>query len=305
MIRWDQETLVILNPIAGRGRGRKHIDTILNRLKTKIEKLELRISNRPGHIAEMGKQAVSEGYRHFITIGGDGTPFELINGIYSAADASHDIKLAMIPAGTGNSFLRDFIDVSHPERVIDRVLTGETRQVDLVEFITPNPKPETKYFINILGIGLIADILKLTNERLKGFGSLGYSLAVLVRLFRGLHNHIQLRMDGKTTEIRNSALVISNSQYTGGRMRIAPMARTDDGQVDIIVFNEVNRRDIISIFSKVFAGEHVHHDKVKVFKARELEITAQPDQMMMADGELLGTTPLRIRVHPKRLTLVL
>jgi diacylglycerol kinase (ATP) len=305
MTQWNKKTLVILNPVAGRGRGKKNIGTILDLLKKKIEKLELETSCYPGHISTIGQQAVAEGYRDFITIGGDGTPFELINGVYSTQESLSDIKLGMIPAGTGNSFLRDFVDISDLEQIINRILTGESRAIDVIEFSYHNPEPEKKYFINILGVGLIADILKLTNERLKVFGPLGYSLAVLIRLFRGLHNRLNLQVDGKCIEIKNSALVISNSKYTGGKMKIAPMARSDDGQVDMIVFNEVNRRDIITIFSNVFKGQHIHHKKVKVFKGKQIGINANPPQMVMADGELLGKTPLQIKVLSKKLSLVI
>ena len=305
MIQWEDKTLVVLNPIAGRGRAKKNIQTVLSRLKTKIAKMELVTSGYPGHVIEIAQKALSEGYRQFITIGGDGTPFELINGIYSLEDSLPEIRLGMIPAGTGNSFLRDFVDVSSLEKAVNRILEGEIRRIDVVEFVHHNPEPEKKYFLNILGVGLIADILKLSNERLKGFGSLGYSLAVLIRLFRGLQNQIELQIDGKYVEIKNSALVVSNSKYTGGKMKIAPMARADDGRVDMIVFNEVNRKEIINIFSKVFSGHHIFHKKVMTLKGRDIKIKANPPQMVMADGELLGKTPLHIRVLSKKLNLVI
>ena len=304
MTEWDK-TLLILNPVAGKGKGKKNIDKIFGILKTKIRNLKLETSRYPGHITEIGRTAISEGYRHFITIGGDGTPFELINGIYAKRTSLPDIQLGMIPTGTGNSFLRDFVDISRLDQIINRILIGKSRPVDVVEFNYHNPGPEKKYFINILGVGLIADILKLTNERLKGFGPLGYGLAVLIRLFRGMNNQINLKVDGKTIELKNSALVISNSKYTGGKMKMAPMARTDDGKADIIVFNEVNRREIITIFLNVFKGQHINHDKVKVFSGKEILINANPPQIMMADGELLGKTPLKIKVLSKKLSLLI
>ena len=88
-------------------------------------------------------------------------------------------------------------------------------------------------------------------------------------------------------------------------MKIAPMAETDDGKVDAVIFNEVNRRDIINIFINVFKGEHINHKKVKVFSGREISIEAEPKQLLMADGELLGETPLRLRVHPKEIEIIL
>jgi len=210
----------------------------------------------------------------------------------------------MIPAGTGNSFLRDFDD-SSPEKWVDHILKGKIRHVDLIEFsFFKKGKPIKNYYINILGFGLIADILKLTNEKLKFLGSFGYSAAVLIRLFKGIKNHIRITIDGESIILKNSALVISNSQYTGGEMKIAPMADTGDGKVDMVVFNEVSRRDIVSIFANVFKGKHIQHPKVKVFSGREISIDSNPQQLIMADGELLGESPLKLKVLPRALKII-
>lgn len=192
------------------------------------------------------------------------------------------------------------------ESALAGIERGHIRRIDTGEFSFNTPDgTRRRRFINILGIGLIADILKLTNEKLKGFGSLGYSLAVLAQLFRGLNNQMTVTLDGKQHEFRNSALVISNSKFTGGGMKIAPMARPDDGWLDVVVFREVTRRDIVSIFSKVFSGRHIRHANVEVFRAREIDIDAQPRQFLMADGELLGETPLSLKINAAELNVLL
>ena len=299
----NKKTLLILNPAAGKGKGKKNFDSLHAALEKKFANLEVKISEYPGHIVEISKKAALEGCQRVISIGGDGTPFEIINGFYVNGKPPQEIELGMIPTGTGNSFLRDFGEVS-PGKWVDRILNGRTRQVDLVEFsYFKQGKPVKSYYINIMGIGLIADILKLTNEKLKFLGSSGYSMAVLLRLFRGMHNRMKVTVDGQAFELRNSALVISNSQYTGGEMKIAPMADTGDGAVDMIVFNEVNRREIINIFANVFNGKHVNHPKVAVYSGSEIEIDAEPQQLLMADGELLGETPMKLKVLPGQLKI--
>jgi diacylglycerol kinase (ATP) len=300
----DKKTLLIFNPAAGKGKGKKNLDTIFSTLSEKFENLEFKKSEYPGHIVEISKNAVKDGCQRIISIGGDGTPFEVINGIYADGKPGQEIELGMIPAGTGNSFIRDFDDAFH-EKWIVHVLNGKTHKVDMVEFTYFKQGKEVKnYFINILGIGLIADILKLTNEKLKFLGTLGYSMAVLIRLFKGMNNRMKVTIDDQTFVLKNSALVISNSKFTGGEMKIAPMADTNDGKVDMIAFNEVNRRDIINIFANVFKGKHVNHPKVKVFKGSEMEIDAEPQQLLMADGELLGETPMKLKVLPGELKIL-
>jgi YegS/Rv2252/BmrU family lipid kinase len=300
----DLKTMLVLNPHAGKGRGLKIFAAIREALGRRFEKMDVRISEYAGHAFQIGREAASQGYERILTIGGDGTPFEIVNGLYAAGRPSQPVELGMIPAGTGNSFLRDFAEISW-QRAVENILSGRRRQVDLVEISYQGEKKEIRqYYLNILGVGLIADILKLTNEKLKGFGSLGYSLAVMMRLAKGMRNRMLLTVDGVEFEIVDSALVISNSKYTGGGMKIAPMADTQDGLVDVVIFQGVNRRDILSIFSRVFKGTHVDHPKVRTFRAAEVVMDSSPQQLLMADGELLGLTPLRLKVLPGELAIL-
>jgi YegS/Rv2252/BmrU family lipid kinase len=300
----DLKTMLVLNPHAGKGKGQRVFSTIQELLGSRFKNIDVLISEYAGHAFQIGRDAANQGYERILTVGGDGTPFEIINGLYAEGRPRQPVELGMIPAGTGNSFLRDFAEVSW-RRAVENILSGRRRRVDLVEIFYMKDKKEIRqYYLNILGVGLIADILKLTNEKLKGFGSLGYSLAVMMRLAKGLCNRMLLTVDGEKMEIADSALVISNSKYTGGGMKIAPMADTQDGRVDTVIFQGVNRRDILNIFSRVFKGTHVDHPKVKTFRAVEIAIDSCPQELLMADGELLGLTPLRLKVLPGELTIL-
>jgi diacylglycerol kinase family enzyme len=119
-----------------------------------------------------------------------------------------------------------------------------------------------------------------------------------------MRNRMQITVGGEKMEIVNSALVIANSKFTGGKMKIAPMADTQDGKVDMVIFEGVNRRDIISIFARVFSGTHITHPRVKTLRAAAIEIYSCPQELLMADGELLGLTPLRLKVLPGELAIL-
>jgi len=296
--------MLVLNPHAGKGRGKRIFSEVRELLRRRFKNIDTRVSEFAGHAYQIGRDAASQGYERLLTIGGDGTPFEVLNGFYAEKRPQRPLELGMIPAGTGNSFLRDF-DTTSWRRAAEGIINGRRRPVDLVEITYQRDGGAvTQYYLNILGVGLIADILKLTNEKLKGFGSLGYSLAVLLRLARGMRNRMQLTVDGEKTEIADSALVISNSKFTGGGMKIAPMADSGDGRVDLVIFQGVNRRDILSIFSRVFKGTHIGHERVKTRRAAEIVIDSCPQELLMADGELLGLTPLSLKVLPRELVVL-
>ena len=297
-------TLLIVNPAAGHGRGEKCFRRLEPRLLREIPGLEVRFSEHPGHAVELGRLAAEEGVPRVLCLGGDGTAYEVINGLYAGGPPASPVEVGPIPAGTGNSFLRDF-GVVAPEEALNNILSGRRHKVDLVEFgYREGGRTERRLSLNIIGVGLIADILKLTNERLKGLGAFGYSLAVLIRLAKGMDNRIDIEADGREWTVRDSALVISNSKYTGGRMMIAPPADVADGRADLVVFRGVNRREIVSIFSRVFSGAHMRHPKVETTAAAVLSISGDPPLRVMADGELLGETPLQARVLPGALTVL-
>jgi YegS/Rv2252/BmrU family lipid kinase len=298
------KTLLVVNPAAGHGRGQKVFERLEPRLRAEIPGLEVRLSEYAGHAVEIGGEAARAGYDRVLCLGGDGTPYEVINGLYAGGRPSRVPEIGQIPAGTGNSFLRDF-GVTTPDEALDAILAGRRRKVDLVEF-THRPdraRAETvrRYSLNIIGVGLIADILQLTNERLKFLGAAGYSLAVLARLVRGMSNRITIDADGRRLEAADSALVVSNSKFTGGKMKIAPPADPSDGRADIILFNGVNRRQIVAIFAGVFSGKHMAHRKVETIQAAAVTVVSDPPLRLMADGELIGWTPLGLRVLPGEL----
>ena len=297
------KTLLFLNPVAGKGKGKDIFKRERANLGQRLKHLDVKISTHSGHSFEIGKNAVTEDYKLILSIGGDGTFFEIVNGVYASGIPVSDIEFGIIPAGTGNSFYKDLDKISQ-DQLVERVLKKESRKVDLIKFnYFKGNKRVNKYFINMMGVGLIADITKLTNEKMKFLGTIGYSLAVVLIMFRRIKNRIYVKIDNKEYEFINGALIISNSRYAGGNMKVAPMAEIDDGKVDVIVFNEVNRRETIDIFINVFRGAHIDHKKVKVFKGSNIEIESDPQLLLMADGEVLGETPLKLTVLPIELKI--
>ncbi len=119
-----------------------------------------------------------------------------------------------------------------------------------------------------------------------------------------MSNRLVIHADGRKLEVQNSALVVSNSKFTGGKMKIAPAADASDGRADIVLFNGVNRREIVAIFAGVFSGRHAAHPKVEMLQAASFTVEADPPLRLMADGELIGWTPLRLKVLPAELVIL-
>lgn len=297
-------TLLIVNPAAGHGRGRKTFERLEPRIRAALPGVEIRQSEYPGHAVELGRRAAAQRFDRLILLGGDGTPFEVVNGLLEGGQPDPAPEIGLIPAGTGNSFVRDF-GLRSADEALDRILAGRARRVDLIEFTYESGcGPLRRRALNLLGVGLISDILELTNRRLKFLGAAGYSLAVLLRLARGMSNRIDLVIEGRERTVRDSALVVSNSKYTGGTMKIAPSADVGDGRADLVLFNGVNRREVVAIFRAVFSGRHAEHPRVEIIQGAGMTVAGTPPLRVMADGELLGWTPLQLRVLPGALNLL-
>ena len=101
-------TLLVVNPAAGHGRGKKCFDRLEPALREKLPGLEVRISEYPGHAFEIGRQAAGTAFDRIVCLGGDGTPFEVLGGLYESGRPAGRPEIGLIPAGTGNSFIRDF-----------------------------------------------------------------------------------------------------------------------------------------------------------------------------------------------------
>lgn len=293
-----RNVVAIVNGAAGGGRCRARFEQLRPRLEATLA-LDVRVTERAAHASVLAREAYQAGARDFLVVGGDGTGFEVVDGLFPAA--SGDVTLSMLPLGTGNSFLRDF-GVVGEEAALRAIASGTRRPVDVVRL---THRDGVVHYINLFGLGFTASVGKLTNDRFKALGALGYVAAVVLQVVKLEHPLDPIRSDGGTLDARPAAmLVFSNSQYTGGAMHMAPHADVADGAVDVIRVGALSRGRLLAAFPKIFQGTHVHVRDVEEGRARVVEFTAPRKQPCMIDGEILELEPLRLEVLPKALTVI-
>lgn len=298
-----EKTLLIVNPAAGYNTGKKIYAGIYDQLKSIFSDIDLGISEKPGDSVILAKEAAAHGYDLIIALGGDGTSFEVLNGIMQSPGKKP--ALSFIPSGSGNSFLRDF-NVTNPEQAIQRIANGKKHKIDMIKYSYSTDKGiETSYFINILGVGFVARVAVMRLKYFRLFRSFGYTLGVLAQLIPLKRDRIQLTADGKKYEFENNFISISNSRFTGGKMMMAPSASVEDGKMDIVMLNNAGRIKMLKSFPKIFEGTHINIDNVKVLQARKAEITGEKKMPILVDGEVIGFTPLSAEVLPGALEVLI
>jgi YegS/Rv2252/BmrU family lipid kinase len=294
-------TLAIVNPAAGFGKCGKLLGPMIDRLRQAGVGFDVAETTHSGHATEIARAAYADGYRKFIAVGGDGTSFEIVNGLFPEALNDEPPVLGFLPLGTGNSFLRDFTKdgVAYATQAI---IEGRSRPCDVIRL---KHKTGTLYYINILSLGFVADVCTLANERFKKLGAAGYGLAVVSCLAGFKKRVLNFRMDGFTEKNppATALLIFNNSKFTGGNMMLAPSADTADGLIDIVRWS-AGRFDFIYNFRKCYDGTHVQHPLIFQGRARHVELDFGGPADIMIDGEVMTVEMDTLDVLPAALRVM-
>lgn len=292
----------IINPKAGGGRCGKDAPKAIARLREAGLEIATVQTERPGHASSLAREAYGRGQRRFISVGGDGTTFEILNGLFPAAeDDGERVSIGFLPLGTGNSFLRDFArdGAGHAERALRE---ERCRSCDLIRL---RHAGGVLFYLNLLSLGFVADVCSLANRRFKRFGEKGYGLGVIMTTARLRGQVFPLRADtGLEYDEPVDFLSICNSKFTGGDMMMAPHADTADGQADVIIVPDVGRATLLRFFPTIFKGTHVDDPRVVEARVRSVDLMLPAPVDAMIDGEVFHLQPQQIEVLPGALEVM-
>ena len=293
--------LAVVNPAAGGGRCRKLFGPALDRLRTGGIELEVVETSAPGQATSLVRDAYSQGYRKFIAVGGDGTSYEVVNGLFPS-QTMEPVTLAFLPLGTGNSFLRDFSDRG-VEFAIEALLARRSLPCDVLRL---THQAGVLHYINLLSMGFSADVATLRARRFSGWGEVGYQSSIFISLARFRRRPFPLRVDGALEIDQRPCLFLtfSNSKFTGGTMMIAPKAEVNDGLIEFVRWGPIGRLGLIRNLPTLYDGTHINHPLAerRATKRIDFELSAPVD--VMVDGDVLTLHCQRLDVLPSALNLV-
>jgi YegS/Rv2252/BmrU family lipid kinase len=302
--RW----MVIVNPNAGNGKGNKDWDKISDLMKKAGLSFDVEFTQRKGHAINLTLESLSSGFRKIITVGGDGTLNEVVNGVFTNKSCPPaEIILASIPVGTGNDWGRMFGIPLDYEKAIKIIGDNKTLLHDIgtISFFNSDEK-NTRYFINIAGLGFESVVVIKTNiQKDKGHGGkLIYFYNLLTSLLSYKNTKAEIIIDGEITHADIFSLNVGNGRYCGGGMRQTPRAIPTDGLLDVTIINGMGKFEIIRNLKILYNGRILQHPKIDGYKCKNIKVSSETAMYIEADGESLGQTPAEFGIIPEALKIV-
>jgi len=269
---------LILNPAAGRGAARRAESVVTRAFRAQGWAVDLVRTEGPGHAQELAAQAVSQGARHVIAVGGDGTVHEVANGLLRS-DA--DVALGVVPVGSGNDFAKLVGVYGHdPARAVARLVTARSHRFDAGRVLG-------EWFVNSVGFGFGPAVVQMRNTMPNLRGFLSYLVPIVKTFFTFEPPVFDVAAPGFRERGYMMMIEVCNGTTSGGSYRFAPDADPADGKMDVCIIRRVSLPRFLLALPRVMRGTHVTMREVAVIKTAKL-VVRSPEQPLVVhvDGEL-------------------
>ena len=288
-----------VNPYGGGKKGPKILKDVLPLFEQKNIELNIIETEYAGHNRDLANQLNMDGYDGFCCIGGDGTLNEVINGLLTRKDRLK-FPIGLITGGTGNSFMHD-LDCLDPIEAANKIISDKRRFIDV---FSCNTDGKTFYGFNILGWGIPTDA-NILADKLRWMGPQRYNFASIIEVLRHKKRFARVIIDNNSIGADFAFIIGCNTIHTGKGMRMAPLARLNDGLIDLIIVRKVSRFKLLKLFPKVFSGKHIGDPGVDYRQVKQFKIMAEDKSQLNLDGEVLGSTPVEVKILPKEVEILI
>lgn len=289
--------LFIVNPVAGKGKALKFVPEIENYFKTSNENFTIEYTKYPKHAIELTRKYAALGFDRVISIGGDGTLSEVLNGVVNST-----LSLGVIPAGSGDDFYRTLTGGHDTTNIIERTLNGTEKYVDI-------GIANDKFFLNIASIGFDAQVAHTTNLLKKNSiftGSTAYLAGILLTLIKNRTYSLNISIDDDLPVKHELSLIaIANGKYYGSGIMPAPQADIFDGKFDTCLVDKVSRLRILKFFPLYKKGLHSGIKEVSFKHHEKIVIESSSSVPLNLDGEVFLTNKVEISIVPAAIKILM
>ncbi len=297
----------VVNPASANGATARRWPEIASLIEQEGLSFDTLMTEAPEHATELTRGALQKGCDLVISIGGDGTHNEVMNGFFTPeGPVRPEAQLTFISMGTGSDLIKTLGIPKEPRAAVKHFITAPPREVDVgkLSFMSYRGGQETRYFINIAGLGLDGDTVarvNRTSKALGGFVSFLWGTVVSLALYR--NREMAVFVDDK--HVFEGAVVITavaNGRYFGGGMCIAPLAEMDDGLFDIVIMHGLSKAKLLMNLSRVYQGTHLDHPNCISLRGRKVVVQTET-ALLNLDGEQPGLGPVEAEILPLALRL--
>lgn len=283
----------IVNPKAGNGfslQAMKKIEWILQKGNAEYR---IHTTEFPGHAREIAADlAKNEEVSVVVSVGGDGTAGEVASGLVGT-----DKPMGIIPAGTGNDFIKTVNIPNDPEKALELILSGKPLPTDTGLY-------NDQFFLNVCGTGFDVTVLDYAEkEKLKHRGLLPYFLGLIKAIFHYRSVRLSITADDKQTEGEYLICSIANGRYIGGGIPICPTADPDDGLLDLVLVRCVHRWQIPFYLPGLMFSRILHFGITKHDLISKVRITGK-NLRVNIDGDILPMSDVVFSINPRSLQLI-
>jgi diacylglycerol kinase (ATP) len=289
---------LIANPGAGDiSQTASRIEQVICHLLDNGMKVDLALAHPKDEAIRIARKAVKNGYDVIVAMGGDGTIGAVIRGM-----AGSKVRLGIIAAGTENDIAGSLGIPDDLKEACALIASGHTRKLDLGVISTR--KMKKFYFFNMSAIGLTASIFPMIKEVPEG-NLLGIKDAVATLLKFDPKPKVFLTLDGESKiEVETMLVTIANMPITGAKNLVAPDASMEDGLLDIAVYPDYNKAEVLSYFARTAHENKIPDGTIQRYRARKIKIKTSPKLDVAAEGILLGRGTARIKLLPGALRVI-
>src|SRR5712692_10020839 len=293
------KVIILLNPAAGRRRGRRKLRRALEVLRRAGVHVEIRESRDARHLVELARRATDERPDVVVSAGGDGTHHYVLNGL-----AGSEVPLGLLSLGSGNDLANGLGIPTEPVAAAETLLRGQTRQIDLARAGGADGNSSEVYGC-IAGVGFDTVVTRFANEQVRWVhGSAAYAWAI-VRCLKFYRAHrLELTSDGGNFSGDFIFATIGNNTTYGGGLKMAPRARLDDGLLDVCIVPAMGKFELMRWVPRAYRGEHLSHPRIVYFQAHTIRLESPSRLELFGDGEFMQKLPVTIEAVPRALRVI-
>lgn len=305
-IAMSNNWFVIINPTSGNGKSSKKIDSIQQLFKKYKIQVTTVLTTYRHHEKILIQEALKKGFNKFICVGGDGTLHHIINGIMQQNIVKSDqIKLAVIPVGTGNDWVKTYHIPNNIEKAVALIKNEHTvlQDVGKIKVLSNN---HISFFNNAAGIGFDGYVVHKIAS-FKKLGSITYLLAALISFFKFKKSNILINSDTKNIESKIFMITVGLCRYSGGGMQLTDFKNHKPGNFDMTLVKNITLRKVLLNIKKLFNGKIIQLKEVDALHTQSLKITVKDNHLpyIQADGELLGSGNCEINIIKNAIQFVI